>query len=468
MHEIRHRRTGRWLAPGAGILLVGVLTGARLPARAANPPDCGTTSLVALAQLIGRPIPDARVPELARAMPETGPSMLDVKRAAEQEGIAVKGVGGSLEEVAGLKGPAIIHLSDPDHFVVLVRLSDQWAQAIDSGMVAAVPRGELEMRYSGQALVMADEAPKDGGRVEIGEFHWTFGISGIGQTVEHTFVVSNAGNRPLMVEADNCKSCGAPEVTVAEEILAPGKQTEVKVKFTVTYSGNVAKSARLKTNDPRAAVVYLTLHGTVPHDLQVQPAQLHLAGDKNAVLPLTLTVSGPADMNLTGAACDRGRFDVHVGDPHVDDNGKKTWTLSLSLKARDFVGRVEDQLTVRTTHAQRPVITIPIAGEVRGDLVVQLREVFFGFVKTGAKAEQRVRIASRSGAPFTVKSAKLDSAVLRLDGPVRADDGSWGLTVSLGAGAPGVIDTKLVLATDVPGEGTIEVPVYAHLVAQGG
>jgi hypothetical protein len=35
--------------------------------------------------------------------------------------------------------------------------------------------------------------------------------------------------------------------------------------------------------------------------------------------------------------------------------------------------------------------------------------------------------------------------------------------VSLAADKPGVIDTHLVLTTDVPGEETLEVPVYAHV-----
>jgi hypothetical protein len=43
---------------------------------------------------------------MAAAMPEAGPSMLDIKQAAEGQGLALKGIGGTLEEVAGLGGPA--------------------------------------------------------------------------------------------------------------------------------------------------------------------------------------------------------------------------------------------------------------------------------------------------------------------------------------------------------------------------
>jgi hypothetical protein len=430
---------------------------------AAGVPDCGTSSLAALAELLGAPIPAPKLSALARAMPTAGPSMFDIRQAAQEQGISLTGVGGTLEEVAGFGGPGIIHLSEPDHFVVLARLAPEWAQVIDSGIVLGVPRADLEKRYRGHALVLADEPPRDCGRAQVPEFHYPFGISGVGQTIEHTFTVANVGNRPLMVEADDCKSCGAPEVTIAEEILAPGQSTAVAVKFTITAAGNVLRAAKLRTDDPRAALVYLTLQGSVPHDVQVQPARLSVARDKNAVPPLRVTISGPVGMDVTGATCERGLFDAQIGAPEVDANEKKTWQLELAFKPQNFVGPVEDQLTIHTTHAERPLITVPITGHVRGDLEVRPSQVFFGFVAPGKPAEQKIVIASRSGAPFTGKSATLGGAGLRVSEPTRAEDGTWTLTVSLAADKPGVIDTHLVLTTDVPGEETLEVPVYAHV-----
>ena len=200
------RQASRWVPCSAvtvalrGTLVVAAACACCAATRSQARLDCGTASLAALAELVGAPIPADRVSVLAQQMPDAGPSMLDVKQAAEGQGIALKGIGGTLDEAAGFGGPAIIHLCEPDHFVVLARLSDEWAQVIDSGAVVAVARPELEKRYSGHALVLADEAPTDGGRVQVEEFHYAFGVSGIGQTVEHTFTVTNAGNRALMVE----------------------------------------------------------------------------------------------------------------------------------------------------------------------------------------------------------------------------------------------------------------------------
>ena len=445
-------------APAIAILLA-LLSPAAISAR-----SCGVASLLDLASLLERE-PSAEAREgIEGSYPGPTCSMRDIAEAGRRVGIELHGVVGELSEVGAPPGPAIIHLSEPDHFVVLARLSGEWAQVIDSGAVVAVPRAELEKRYSGRALVLADEAPTDGARAQIEEFHYAFGVSGIGQTVQHTFTVSNVANRPLVVEPDNCETCGAPDVTVAQEVLAPGKSTAVTVKFTVTSSGNVMRSAKLRTNDPRAAIVYLTLQGTVPHDVQVYPTRLRVSRDKNAVPPLHVTVSGPVGMDVTGATCEGGRFDVQVGAPEVDANENKTSELELSLKPQDFVGRIEDELAVRTTHPDRPLITVPITGEVRGDADIRPAQVFFGFVRAGDKAEQTVTITSHSGDPFAVKSAKLKGKGLRVTQPIQTDDGSWRVTATLTAEQLGIIGTKLVLATDVPGEETLEVPVYAHVV----
>jgi len=127
----------------AGIVGAIAALAAPLTARGEAQGDCGTASLAALAELVGPRIPADKLSAIASAMPETGPSMLDIKQAAEGQGIALKGIAGTLEEVAGFGGPAIIHLSEPDHFLVLARLSGEWAQVIDSGRVLGVPRAEL-------------------------------------------------------------------------------------------------------------------------------------------------------------------------------------------------------------------------------------------------------------------------------------------------------------------------------------
>jgi len=187
------------------------------------------------------------------------------------------------------------------------------------------------------------------------------------------------------IEGERC--CGALDVSIGKETVAGGESTEVTVKFTITYSGNVFRSAKLLTTDPTQPVVFLTVHGKVPHDLRVSPDRLYISADKGQAPSRTITVSGPAEMDLKGASCHHGLFDIQVGEPQVSEDERKTWQLELTFKPENFVGDIEDQLSIPTTHAGRPLITIPITGQVRGDLKLTPPTVFFGFLKPGEKAK---------------------------------------------------------------------------------
>ena len=163
--------------------------------------NCGVAALVSMAHLLGR----AMVPEQASAI-RTGlagdvVTMLQIKRTADAAGLPLRGVRASLDALCReVLGPKIIHLARPAHFVVLVRGDGEWAQVMDAGRLALIPRAELEGRYAGEALILdvrdLDSAP----RVGIEAFAYTFRVAGVGQKVEHRFRVANAGHAPLALQ----------------------------------------------------------------------------------------------------------------------------------------------------------------------------------------------------------------------------------------------------------------------------
>lgn len=282
--------------------------------------------------------------------------------------------------------------------------------------------------------------------------------------MEHAFTVTNAGDEELAITLQ-ARGCGAPSAAIGKETLAPGESTDVTIKFKVTYSGNVMKSAKLLTNDLTQPVAFVTVHGKVPHDLRVWPDRLYVSGDKGQPLSRTVRVSGPADMELKEVSCDKGLFDIQVGEPEVSEDEKKTWQLELTFKPEAFVGEIEDQLSIHTTHAERPLITIPITGTIRGDLEVRPPTIFFGFLKQGEHAEQTVTIQSRSGADFMIQGATADKEEIKVGTPEK-DNGKWLIPISVDTSELGAIDGTVTLTTSVPGEETLLIPVYAHVVEE--
>jgi hypothetical protein len=388
--------------------------------------------------------------------------MADIRNVAGSLGIELRGVGASLEALCSVSGPKIIHLRGPDHFLLLVRASAEWVQLLDSGRVIVVPREEIEKRYSGHALVLQQtEADAGGPKLQLEEFHYPFGIVGVGQTVEHAFAIRNVGDEDLVIGLPG-QGCGTLPVSMGKTALAPGESTELKAKFAVGYSGNLMRSAKLVTNDLAQPVVFVTIHGKVPHDLRAHPDRLDLIGGKADTTSSAVTVSGPAEMDLGEIRCKGSLLDVQVGAPQIGEDERKTWRLTVSLKPGTVVGEFADELSIRTTHKDRPLITIPIRGTVRPDLTLTPPSAFFGFARKGAQATAAMEVRSRSGAPFKLLKVTAGDPAIQVS--QSRTDGGYRLDISVPTDKLGVLEGELTLTTDVPLEETVRVPVYVHVV----
>ncbi len=130
-----------------------------------------------------------------------------------------------------------------------------------------------------------------------------------------------------------------------------------------------------------------------------------------------------------------------LGGQLLSGDEKKTWQLMLAFKSEVFVGEFEDQLSIHTTHPERPLITIPIKGRIRGDLEARPVTVFFGFVKPGQTADEDMVIRSRTGTGFTVKSVVADKDVVNLGTPQQRD-GTWVVPISLDTSKLGAIQAE--------------------------
>ena len=392
-------------------------------------------------------------------------SMLDVITLAQERGLTLRGVKGVLADVlATAWGPWVAHLDEPNHFLLVLRASPQWIQVLDRGQLRVLERARLEERYSGHALIL-DQAQFGDGRpcLQVLEFHHEFQVAGVGQTVRHTFTVRNCGAADIQLSGQRSSCCGGVSVSIPTETLRAGDSTEVAVEFTVTRSGEVMKSAKLLTTDPTQPVVFLTLHGKVPHDLRAHPDRMHIADDKGACPTRSVTITGPPEMEITEVNTERGLLLTQLGEPTVDEDEKKLWTLTVSLKDESFVGEIADTINIKTTHRERPLITIPVTGIIRGDVRIDPPSVFFGFVKPGAEAKQEVVIQSRSGAEFTVTRAECKTAGVTVGAPRQRQDGAWVISVSVRTAKAGVVDAAITVTTGVKGEETLTIPVYAHV-----
>lgn len=189
---------------------------------------CGPQSLLAVFDRMGVRTDLEELKALSGYKAETGTTMLGLQTAAKAKGLQAVGVKIGVEELAGLKIPAIAHLWD-NHFVVI--------EAGDEGMLKMtdppaepkmVSKEDFKKAYSGFALLIAKDAdsfPKSettGPDVRFDGYTWDLGSIYEGELAYHTFKVRNAGNKDLVIsKTDSSCTCLVPLVS-SQKILPGG------------------------------------------------------------------------------------------------------------------------------------------------------------------------------------------------------------------------------------------------------
>jgi uncharacterized cupredoxin-like copper-binding protein len=90
-----------------------------------------------------------------------------------------------------------------------------------------------------------------------------FGDIKQGETVSHTFVLTNSGGDLLKITNVQA-SCGCTAASPEKSELAPGESTDLTVKFNSTgRMGKQLKTVKIYTNDPESPEMTLTINGNV-------------------------------------------------------------------------------------------------------------------------------------------------------------------------------------------------------------
>lgn len=100
-------------------------------------------------------------------------------------------------------------------------------------------------------------------KIELLEQNYEFGEVNEGQLLEKEFVFENIGKGDLIIRKIK-PSCGCTTVEPAEKLIKPGKRSSVKASFrTNGFSGKVAKTITIITNDPVNPSVVIRMVGSI-------------------------------------------------------------------------------------------------------------------------------------------------------------------------------------------------------------
>lgn len=308
---------------------------------------------------------------------------------------------------------------------------------------------------------------EEGARLVVEAPVFDFGTVERGAKVEHVFRLANRGGGELRLEQVK-SSCGCTVAVVSASEVAGGGEGRVAVTLdTARMGGRVTKVVTVYSNDSRAPISPLTLTGEVLADLVVTPTQLYLGRVRRGVSDrreVAILPGRPGATYAVTAVEHTNRVLRTRLEPRPDGAGQR---LIVELEPTVPLGRLSEQLLLRTTSPREPVITLSVFGSVEGDVAVLPPQVTFG-VARGRASEREVFIRNRGPRPLAVTRVAVPERLVSYDLDTVRAGVEYRLTLRLRDGIPpGKVEATIDIFTDHPDEGHLVVPVYAIVPRAG-
>lgn len=112
-----------------------------------------------------------------------------------------------------------------------------------------------------------------------------FGKIAPGTVVEHDFIYRNKGNDTLVI--DNVRpTCGCTAAQPTKKRLAKGEEGKIHISFNSKgFTGNIEKSIRVMSNDPKNGTAMLRFTGTIAVEVQTSPVSIFVQQKKGEEIP---------------------------------------------------------------------------------------------------------------------------------------------------------------------------------------
>jgi len=206
-------------------------------------------------------------------------------------------------------------------------------------------------------------------KLEMPEIEFNAGDVVKGDMVEHDFILNNKGEGVLKVIRVQ-PTCGCT-VTKYDQEIAPGKSGKITASVkTENFSGDIAKTINVQTNDKELAVLTLTVKAHIKTILSVKPSEKMTLG--------LIYVGTPVEKEFDIVSEDGQPFDVTqvtTADEKVRYNitsatDKKSAKFKVTIPADYPVGAVNANFTLKTTHPKVENLNINLFGTMREPLSV--------------------------------------------------------------------------------------------------
>ncbi|MCL5277154.1 MAG: DUF1573 domain-containing protein [Deltaproteobacteria bacterium] len=226
--------------------------------------------------------------------------------------------------------------------------------------------------------------PLQGPSISFSDVSYDFGRVQQGTMVTHQYPFTNAGTDNLIIK-DVFTSCGCTAAIAFSRDVSPAGHGAITANFdSSNYLGPVTKTITVSTNDPLKPMVALTLTGRVVSDLVVTPPILFLGSIRKGSTKergLTIVASDPA-VKITSLTASKPYIRL---TPTAQSALQKTFMVTISRDAP--VGPINSDIQVGYigTSARRESRSVPVIGNIVGDILTNPNSVEMGVIKKGVR-----------------------------------------------------------------------------------
>jgi hypothetical protein len=296
-----------------------------------------------------------------------------------------------------------------------------------------------------------------------------------GDKLDWAFVIKNTGSSDLQIIAAK-PGCGC---TVADydKVIKPGETGKVTAHVdTTNFSGPIAKTVTLETNDPSSPTSTLTIHAVVKPYVEAYPAGFvrfnQLQGDV-ATQSITLysEEDDPFEIKDVQVPGDWVKVAYHKIEnetervPNIGKPGQNQYKVDITVGGPDAkIGPMADKIRILTSSKHSPEYPISVTGVIRPTYRVEPTMLNFGEVApTDAAATRSVLLHSNDlKTPEQFVVTKVESNVPGITTAFKplAQKGDYEVTLQVAKDAkPGDIDGSVKIYTSDKLNPVVTVPV---------
>ncbi len=295
-----------------------------------------------------------------------------------------------------------------------------------------------------------------------------------GEVIVHEFVIKNEGNAVLEL-TDVKPACGC---TVArfDRRIEPGKSGTVKATVkTDNFSGPIAKSIAVFTNDPANPKLQLVVKAEVKPYVAVVPGYArynYVQGEPVGAIYQTLWATDGSDVNIASVKPPYDHLKVSYREAAEDERHPKgegkQWRLEVTLDPQSPVGALRDYVEVRLDRGKQKVAKIPISGFVRPRQHITPPKVDFGKLEGGSLPLRRT-FHFTNFISDTIELTEIETGVEGLSGQVQSGAKEAGyrfkLLLTLGPEMPkGAFSSTVKIHTTDEQNPIVELPIKGTIL----